>query len=392
VKISGVALAAGPSMPVVLEIQGGRITDICAQTDTQVQWIALPPLANMHAHIDRAYTCTSGRPKSLADAISQAADYRRNVSQAQITERARRFVRNSLQYGVSIIRTHTDVDPLIGLRSMAALLAMKRECTDLCKIEIVAFANAANDLADPSACARLEEAMAMGADWAGAAPAFSKEPKKAIENACRIAACYGKGIDLHLDEHLNAQQTLFHSLIPMVLDHGLAAKVAISHGCSLILADADERIEIFGKMQQARATLISLPETNLYLQDRAAGVTPARRGITLVQEALDQGVPVRLGTDNVRDWFYPFGDGDMITTAYVAAIAAQLDNPAQLVGAMCNGHNILRVGDRADFVLLPATSFEQAISVLHTRREVWIAGNKLLLPESPETTLDAVLR
>ena len=55
-KISGVALAAGPSMPVVLEIQGGRITDICTQTDTQVQWIALPPLANMHAHIDRAYT------------------------------------------------------------------------------------------------------------------------------------------------------------------------------------------------------------------------------------------------------------------------------------------------------------------------------------------------
>lgn len=390
-KISGVVLAAGPSTPVMLEIQGGRIADICAQPDAQVQWVALPPLANMHAHIDRAYTCTSGRPKSLADAISQAADYRRNASQAHITDRARRFVRNSLQYGVVMIRTHTDVDPLIGLRSMTALLAMKRECTDLCQIEIVAFANAANDLADPGACARLEEAMSMGADWVGAAPAFSKEPKKAIENACRIAARYGKGIDLHLDEHLNAQQTLFHALIPMVLDHGLVAKVAISHGCSLILADASERMQILGKMQQASATLISLPETNLFLQDRAAGMTPVRRGITLIQEALGQGVAVRLGTDNVRDWFYPYGDGDMITTAYVAAIAAQLDSPVQLIKAICNGRDLLRVGDRADFVLLPATSVEQAISVLNSRREVWIGGKKLLLPESPEAALDTVL-
>ena len=65
---------------------------------------------------------------------------------------------------------------------------------------------------------------------------------------------------------------------------------------------------------------MALPETNLLLQDRGEA-SPLRRGVTLSASCWRPGVEVRLGTDNVRDWFFPFGDADMLDTALFAAIA-----------------------------------------------------------------------
>jgi cytosine deaminase len=79
--------------------------------------------------------------------------------------------------------------------------------------------------------------------------------------------------------------------------------------------------------RQPQIRLISLPATNLLLQDAQIGITPRQRGITLVQEARARGIPVLFGSDNVQDPFCHGGSFDPLQAFTLGVYAAQLDDP-----------------------------------------------------------------
>jgi cytosine deaminase len=126
--------------------------------------------------------------------------------------------------------------------------------------------------------------------------------------------------------------------------------------------------------------VIALPETNLFLQDRG-DTTPRRRGITLARELTAAGVKVRFGTDNVRDWFFPFGDGDMLDTALFATVATGVDSDADLMAGLCDGRPALSPGEPADLVLVPASSIEDALARRPAGRIVFKGGRQVAGPE-----------
>jgi cytosine deaminase len=83
-------------------------------------------------------------------------------------------------------------------------------------------------------------------------------------------------------------------------------------------------------------------------------------------------VLVAAGSDGVRDPWTPFGDGDMITRAHLLAYRTDARTDAELAacyavvahgGAALLGleRTELRVGDPADFVLLPGDSVAQVV-------------------------------
>src|SRR5258707_8866210 len=96
-----------------------------AERADETGWLALPGFANLHAHADRAYTVQSFRPRSLADALAAAASVRAGFTAAEVEARAMRLFERSLAHGVTRIRTNTDVDPIVDLRSMEGILAAK---------------------------------------------------------------------------------------------------------------------------------------------------------------------------------------------------------------------------------------------------------------------------
>src|SRR5438132_174095 len=116
-------------------------------------------------------------------------------------------------------------------------------------------------------------------------------------------------VDLHIDEHLEPDRILAPMVVKAVEKRGLGSRVTFSHLCALATLDKSAAGALIDAIAKAGITVIALPETNLFLQDRSEA-TPRRRGVTLVRELLAAGVKVRFGTDNVRDWFFPFGDGD----------------------------------------------------------------------------------
>jgi cytosine deaminase len=123
----------------------------------------------------------------------------------------------------------------------------------------------------------------------------------------------------------------------------------------------------------------ALPETNLLLQDRGEA-SPIRRGVTLIRELREAGVEVRLGTDNVRDWFFPFGDADMLDTALFAAVAGHLDDPLELIAASCGGRRTVEEGGAADIVLFRARSLDDVLARRPPERIVFKAGRQVAGP------------
>jgi cytosine/creatinine deaminase len=347
-----------------------------AEHASEARWLALPGLVNLHAHADRSFTVQSFRPQSFADAVAAAAQARAAFAAADVEARATRLLERSVSHGVARIRTHTDVDPIVALRSMQGVLAAKRAMAGKIDVEVVAFSTSKNDLAEPDAVARLKDAVAMGADLIGASLNASADPPRALGALLDLAEQTRLPLDLHLDEHLEPHQMLAGTVADAVIARGLQGRVTLSHLC--VLAALNEKIasELIQKLKRAEVTVVALPETNLFLQERGEG-NPIRRGVTPVRELIAAGIAVRLGTDNVRDWFFPFGDADMLDTALFASIAAHLDDPVQLTMAMCDGRRAIAEGDVADLVLVRAACLDDALARRPTERAVFKAGRQV---------------
>jgi cytosine/creatinine deaminase len=345
----------------------------------QANWLALPSFVNLHAHADRAYTVDSFRPRSFADALAAAATARAAFTAADVTTRATRLFERSLAHGVTRIRTHTDVDPIVELRSMEGVLAAKQKMAGRLDVDVIAFATSKNDLADARALDHLQHAVAMGANLIGASLNASADPPRALEALLDLAERSGLPVDLHLDEHLEPDRMLSELVAEAVIARGLRGRVTLSHVCALAALDVAAAGKLIDKFARAGVTVVALPTANLFLQDRGTA-SALRRGVTRVRELMAAGVPVRCGTDNVRDWFFPLGDGDMLETALLATIAAHLDDPAALLGAICDGRHAIGEGEIADLVLLPCTSLDDALSRRPADRYVFKAGRQVAGP------------
>jgi cytosine/creatinine deaminase len=363
-----------------LTLRNGLVASIRpAEQAGEAAWLVLPGLVNLHAHADRAFIVQTFRPKSFADALEAAGAARAEFTAADVEARAMRLFERAVGHGTTRIRTHTDVDPIVELRSMEGVLAAKQAMAGKIDVDVIAFSTSKSDLSDWSAISRLQDAVGMGANLIGASLNSSTDPPRALAALLDLAEQSSLPLDIHLDEHLEPHQMLAGSVADAIVARGLQGRVTLSHLC--VLSALNPRIagELIKKLARAEVTVVALPETNLFLQERGES-SPVRRGVTLVRELLAEGVKVRLGTDNVRDWFFPFGDADMLDTGLFAAVTAHLDDEAELLAALCDGRRTVAEDDAADLVLLKASSFDDALARRPAERIVFKAGRQVAGP------------
>jgi cytosine deaminase len=364
-----------------ITFRGGLIADIApSRSGDAPLWLALPAFANLHAHADRSFTVTSFRPRSFADALAASAKARAAFTSEDIQRRATMFLERSVAHGVTRVRTHTDVDPVVGMKSMEGVIAAKSAMAGCVDVDVIAFSTSRNDLSKPDAVSRLKDAIDRKPDFLGLSINSAADPKRALEALLDLSEENNLWVDLHIDEHLLPDKMVAPMVVDMVTTRGLGGRVTFSHLCALAVLDPPSAGTLIDAIGKAGITVIVLPETNLFLQDRG-DATPRRRGITLARELTAAGVKVRFGTDNVRDWFFPFGDGDMLDTALFAAVAAGVDNDADLIASLCDGRAALSPGEPADLVLVPASSIEDALARRPAGRIVFKGGRQVAGPE-----------
>lgn len=355
-----------------LELADGRVAAVRPSAAGDGR-LALPAFADLHLHADRAFARGPRPPRSLTDAIELVREIKLASTEDAVRERAARLFEHALEHGTLRVRTHVDVDELIEERALRGVLAARAELAGRVDVEIVAFATALTDPVSHDGERRLTRAVEAGADLLGAVPAFHPDPNASVERVLDLARSLGVGADLHLDETTDPSRFQLEQLADATLARGLEGRVTASHCCALASVDRETARRTIAKVAAAGITVIALPALNLYLEDRG-DATPRLRGITLVRELVQAGVPVRFGSDNVCDVFYPFGDADPLEAAWLAALAAHVDDEELLLAGVCGGRAHVEEGDPADLVLVEAESVRDALARRPSGRTVVCAG------------------
>lgn len=362
----------GPEGAHELTFADGRITAIGPVAGAPTR-LALPAFADLHLHADRAFARGPRPPRSLSDAIELVREIKLASTEEDVRERAARLFGRALEHGSLRLRTHVDVDELIGERGLRGVLAARAAVAGTLDVEIVAFATKLCDPTTADGEARLRSAVRDGADLLGAVPALHADPVASVERILDLAAELDRPVDIHVDEASTPDGFTLEAFADATLARGLEGRVTASHTCALAVVDEETARRTIEKVAAARITVIALPALNLYLQGRGEG-TPRVRGLTLVHELIEAGVPVRFASDNVSDVFYPYGDADPLEAAWLAAVAAQLDDEGVVLAGVCDGRSRLAVGDPADLVVVDTPSVQDALARRPGGRTVVRAG------------------
>ena len=125
------ALIAGAENepPVDIGIEGGRIAAIEAGLAAEGEEIdaggrlVSPGFIETHIHLDKS--CLLDRCKSvegtLEEAISEVAKAKQSFQAEEVRERAVKTLEKSILQGTTHMRTHLEVDPVVGLRSLEGI-------------------------------------------------------------------------------------------------------------------------------------------------------------------------------------------------------------------------------------------------------------------------------
>jgi cytosine deaminase len=300
---------------------GGAVLDCSGMT-------LLPAPAEPHAHLDKALSMDRVRNATgdLEGACVAWLAYRPGLASQDIADRARVAAEELIAHGATAIRTHVDVGAGIELRALQPLLELRERlrAQGLAELQVVAAVSVplTGPEGEPSR-ALLRTAMEAGADAVGGAPHVDVDPLAATRELVAIAERYDAPIDLHTDECLDVEALSVCELVTAAAAGRLPRGAVASHCVSLGVQTPELQREIAQAVAAAGVAIVTLPQTNLYLQAR--GITcSAPRGLTAIRALLDAGAVLAGGADNVRDPFNPLGRSDPLETAALLVIAGHM--------------------------------------------------------------------
>lgn len=320
-------------------VDAGRISVVSTAVDDpgQREWdvggrLLIPALVDPHHHLDKACLAGAlGGAVDLADARSRFGRLRPHLTSQDLVQRGSRVIQWALRHGVGALRTHADVDRIVGLRHVEAALELKETFADRIAIQVVAFQPASVTPDDEESWRKLEAAVRLGcAAVGGTTGSRGLDASALMARMLELAARTGSMVDLHLDETLDPAVQNLPELAHLTRRFGLHGRVTASHCCSLSVAPAAARAETIRLIAESGIHVIALPLTNLYLQGRDSGL----RGVAPVAELLAGGVNVACGSDNVQDPFLPTGNADPMLAAHVLGLAAHLADTRYLLEAV----------------------------------------------------------
>ncbi len=367
-----------------IEVEGGRIaallptstTGIGADTVDLGGAFTMPPLVDGHIHLDKTllglpWVPNQAKGNRVADRIEAERKVRaaRTVPEA---ETGANLVRQVVATGTLHMRSHVDVDNQLGLRNLHEILKVRERFRDLVTIEIVAFPQS-GILKSPGTAALLDEAVAQGADLVGGLDPVGIDGDLAghLDPVFAVAEKRGAGIDIHLHDGGDGGLAQILDIARRTEAAGLQGKVAVSHAFALGSVTADTAARAADVLAKAGVAIMSHG--------------PGGATIPPLKLLKEHGVEVFGGSDNVRDAWSPFGNGDMLERAMLIGYRANFRHDeelalafemvtaaaARVLGLKDYG---LKAGGPADFVAVEAGSLAEAVATRPRRKLVVKAG------------------
>ena len=321
-----------------------------------------PSFVEGHIHLDKTLLGLPLVPHRPAGTVPERIAAEKGLRaglDVPVEVRGGRLVEQVAAFGTGTLRTHVDIDTEIGLAGLEAVLRLKERYRDLVDMEIVAFPQSGIGR-DPGTADLLAAALDAGADLVGGLdPAgIDDDIDGHLDAVFALAERKGRGVDIHLHDPGPLGAFELRAIAARTVAAGLQGRVAVSHAYALGGIDDAE----FGRTAEA------LARAGVAIMTNAPGVGPMPPVLRLHAA----GVTVFAGSDNIRDAWWPYGDGDMLDRAHTIgyrqgfftnddlehAFAMAGEIPARVLGLAERGVESDRV---ADLVLVPSRSIAEAV-------------------------------
>ncbi len=374
------ARLADTAAPVDIGVRQGRIACIGLPPGAHGPAVdaggnaVLPGFVDTHVHLDKA--CLLGRcghdHGSLADAIRAVSALKREFTTEDVYARGARVLDKAIAKGTTRMRSHVEVDPRAGLRSFAAIKALKQDYAWAIDVQICVFPQEGLTN-DPGTEELLLAALRDGADLLGGCPYTDSDPQAQIERLFEMARDFDVALDFHLDFDLDPSWRHLDEVCRQTRQHGYQGRVAIGHVTKLSALPPAEFDAAARLLAESGVALTVLPATDLYLTGREASHN-VPRGLTAAHRLVQHGVCCSIATNNVLNPFTPFGDASLLRMANFYANVAQvgpgdfgacLDLVTHLPARLMQlGDYGITPGNPADFVVLDTARPSDALAEL----------------------------
>ena len=361
-------------------VDGGRITSIeptvQGQGDREIDGggnLVSAGFVDAHTHLDKALVLDRydwGQREMQATprltSVVESDKMKRHFTADDVRQRAVRVARMCGARGTTALRTHVDIDEVVGLVDMEGVLAAKEEVRDLIDIQVCPYAIRGFE-GQPQSEPLLRQALEMGADLVGGVPEADEDGKAHVDRVFALANEFGLGIDLHTDQVQAARPFVLPYIAEKTMAEGMQGRVMASHCWALGHVVEDEYRRAINLCAQANVTICVTPYTSL------------RQRVALPRQA---GVNVSYMSDNIQDAWAAHGNGDMLLLAIFTARLTPFNTNAELdavlemgtVGAarslgFADEHGVA-VGRHADLMVLEAPTAHEA--VVNQVRRLWV--------------------
>ena len=371
-----------------IDVKGGRIAALLpaaagvpARDDVLdvAGALLMPPLVDGHIHLDKTLLGLPWIPnQATGNKVADRIEAERKVRAARTVPEAETgstLVRQVVASGTLHMRSHVDIDSQLGLRNLHEVLKIRERFQGLVTIQIVAFPQS-GVVRSPGTAELLYAAIAEGADLVGGLDpvGIDGDLDGHLDTIFTIAERRGVGVDIHLHDSGEGGIAQLIAIAGRTAAAGLQGKVAVSHAFALGSVP----------LESAARTADVLARTGVAIMSHGPGGAPIPPLALLRQH----GVEVFGGSDNIRDAWSPFGNGDMLERAMMIGYRANFrhdhelkfafemvtDAAARVLGL--EGYGIA-VGAAADFVTVDAVSVAEAVAT-RPRRKLVIKGGKIV--------------
>ncbi|WP_259702945.1 amidohydrolase family protein [Synechococcus sp. CS-1324] len=369
-----------------LEHRDGLITGIRPHQGRPDQPLplALTPLVEPHAHLDKAFSWEShpNRGGSMAGAL--AANQREHLSRTQeeVSHRGERALQCAWRQGTRAIRSHVDSLGPGAQPSWEALLGVQAQWKERLSLQLVALVPVGHWATEEGARLARRLSSQSGSVLLGGVLGAPFPPggadREGLLALLRLADGLGCGVDLHVDESAAGGGAGVALVAELVRHQRIAIPVTCSHSCSMSLLPARRCQQLAERLAVAGLAVVALPTTNLWLLGHREEDTPMARPMAPIRQLQRAGVTVAVGGDNVQDPWFPGGDFDPLELLRLSVPAAHLapwqrqglmpftTAAARLMGLQWDG--VLREGAPADLVVLAAGSWSDLLARSPQRR------------------------
>ncbi|EFK33337.1 N-isopropylammelide isopropyl amidohydrolase [Chryseobacterium gleum] len=367
-----------------IEIEAGKIKKVKANDHSSEAidakgYLMLPAFKDMHIHLDKTlyrlpWQALSPKRKTVKDMIAYEQQIIPELLKTSVS-RAEQLISLLQHYGTHFVRTHFNIDPTSGLKSLEHLEQALENKKDSFQAELVAFPQHGVFYTE-SAPLMKEAAQLKGVKFIGGLDPLSIDGsiEKVMDFTVQLALDHHKGIDIHLHETGESGMKTINYLIDKAIENPeLQGKAFVSHAFALAHLSPKETELIAEKLAAAKVGI--------------ASSVPFKGKIMPIPTLKKYGVNVLIGNDNVQDYWSTFGSGNMLQKANLIAelyghateyaLSRTLQFATQSILPLDEKGNKQwpKAGDEAAIVLTDASCSAEAVSRMSEIKALMNDGN-----------------